>query len=101
MNSEYENEYESDYALQQKEQAERAEIENQLSTYLLNGEKILWCGKQQPGTPTATPLWVKATLFLLLFAFIYFFFFDFLNFWLFFNNFSNFFMFTFFNLLDF
>ena len=66
MNSEYEN----DYALQQKEQAERAEIENQLSTYLLNGEKILWCGKQQPGTPTATPLWVKATLFLLLFAFI-------------------------------
>ena len=68
------SEYESNYALQQKEQAERAEIENQLSTYLLNDEKILWCGKQQPGTPTATPLWVKATLFLLLFAFIYFFF---------------------------
>lgn len=80
MNSEYENEFESDYALQQKEQAERAEIENQLSTYLLNDEKILWCGKQQPGTPTATPLWVKATLFLLLFAFIYFFFFDFFTF---------------------
>lgn len=80
MNSEYESEYESDYALQQKEQAERAEIENQLSTYLLNGEKILWCGKQQPGTPTATPLWVKATLFLLLFAFIYFFFFNFFTF---------------------
>lgn len=74
------SEYESNYALQQKEQAERAEIENQLSTYLLNGEKILWCGKQQPGTPTATPLWVKATLFLLLFAFIYFFFFDFFTF---------------------
>lgn len=74
------SEYESDYALQQKEQAERAEIENQLSTYLLNDEKILWCGKQQPGTPTATPLWVKATLFLLLFAFIYFFFFDFFTF---------------------
>lgn len=75
MNSEYEN----DYTLQQKEQAERAEIENQLSTYLLNGEQILWCGKQQPGTPIATPLWVKATLFLLLFAFIYFCFFDFLT----------------------
>lgn len=74
------SEYESNYALQQKEQAERAEIENQLSTYLLNDEKILWCGKQQPGTPTATPLWVKAILFLLLFAFIYFFFFDFFTF---------------------
>ena len=80
MNSEYENEFENEQALQQKEQAERAEIENQLSTYLLNDEKILWCGKQQPGTPTATPLWVKATLFLLLFAFIYFFFFDFFTF---------------------
>ena len=80
MNSEYENEFGNEQALQQKEQAERAEIENQLSTYLLNDEKILWCGKQQPGTPTATPLWVKATLFLLLFAFIYFFFFDFFTF---------------------
>ena len=80
MNSEFENEFENEQALQQKEQAERAEIENQLSTYLLNDEKILWCGKQQPGTPTATPLWVKATLFLLLFAFIYFFFFDFFTF---------------------
>lgn len=80
MNSEYENEFENEQALQQKEQAERAEIENQLSTYLLNGEKILWCGKQQPGAPIATPLWVKAILFLLLFAFIYFFFFDFFTF---------------------
>lgn len=72
MNSEYENEFENEQALQQKEQAERAEIENRIKKHLAYGEQLIWYTKQQSVVNTNIPFWVIASFLLPVFLILYF-----------------------------